>query len=76
MSIIDSLSSANILHVMVGIPGSGKSTYCSTTFNGLPIVSLDAIRQAAFNTINVIGSDNDTVLRRSSRNCDRRHSFN
>jgi adenylate kinase len=62
MSIINPLSSINILHVMVGIPGSGKSTYCSFAFSGLPIVSLDAIRQAAFNTINVTGSDNDTVL--------------
>ena len=32
------------VYIMVGLPGSGKSTYIKNNFKGLPVVSRDIIR--------------------------------
>lgn len=40
----EKLESKQVVYLMVGIPGSGKSTWCKNTHPDLPVVSRDNIR--------------------------------
>ncbi len=46
------------LVLLIGIPGSGKSTYARTL--GKPVISLDAIRRQLYGDANILGKSSET----------------